>query len=51
MVILNEGDVPANGRLKCPGIKALEEEAPIVSVETRLDNKHIGYRKRDHFHG
>ena len=39
VVILNEGDVLANGRIKCPGIKALEEKAPIVSVETRLDNK------------
>ena len=50
MVILNEGDVFTNGRLKCHAIKALEEEPPIVLVNTGIDHQHIGYSKRDGFH-
>jgi|CXWL01.1.fsa_nt_gi hypothetical protein len=50
MVILNKGDVFTNGLIKCPAIKAVEEETPIVPVDTGLDHEHIGYSKRDGFH-
>ena len=50
VVILNEGDVLTNGRIKCPAIKALEEEPPVVPVHTGLDYERTGYRKRGDFH-
>ena len=49
MVILKEGDVFANGHPKCHAIKALEEESPIIPVDTGIDHTHW-YRKRDDFH-
>ena len=50
MVILNKVDVSTNGLIKCPAIKALEEESAIVPIDTGIDDEHIGYSKRDGFH-
>jgi len=50
VIVLDKSDVCADGLLKFSLIKALEEEPPLVPVDSGIEHHHIGYGKRDGIH-
>src|SRR5450755_1342579 len=50
MIVLDEADALAEDRRESPFAEALEEEAPRVGVDLRLDDEHASDRGRGRFH-